>query len=231
MNRIECISSMIAKNSISCDIGTDHGKVPIQLEKMKSCKKIIATDISEKSLDKLRQFIEKNEEFQDRIQCRCGDGLQPIRPFEVDHIIITGLGGALIGEMIEGSLEVARSADHMILQANNGRFYLRKLLHKNGFAIEREINLYDKGKYYVLIKTIKNLEKYHYDYEYEYGKYLIDQKDPILKEYLQLEIEKKEGIYHEIKDIRTKSSEERKKELKERIETIEMVLEKMEVEQ
>ena len=52
--RLLDIISLIDKNKKVIDIGTDHGLVPLYLAKNGISKEILATDISEKSLDKLR---------------------------------------------------------------------------------------------------------------------------------------------------------------------------------
>ena len=53
--RLKEICDLVDYNSIVADIGTDHGIIPIELSKKSISKKIIATDISKNSLEKLEQ--------------------------------------------------------------------------------------------------------------------------------------------------------------------------------
>jgi len=53
--RLKIICDLVDYNSIVADIGTDHGIIPIELSKKSISKKIIATDISKNSLEKLEQ--------------------------------------------------------------------------------------------------------------------------------------------------------------------------------
>lgn len=228
MNRIERICDLVGEHSICCDIGTDHGKVPILLKNSGKAKRIIATDISSDSLSKLENFIGTHTGFSDDIETRVGDGFEPIRPFEADTAIVTGLGGALIGEMIEEDRATADSFDRMILQANNGRKGLRRLLHRNGFKIIDEVHFYDKGKYYVLLHTAKEKERYDKDYEYEFGKIPIDDGDPALIRYLTEERARGRDILREIRGIDTASANRRREELNRKDDVIRTVLERME---
>ena len=45
----------------------------------------------------------------------------------------------------------------------------------------------DAGKFYVIMKAVPGEEEKYSDIQYIYGKYLLDKKDHILKEYLNRE--------------------------------------------
>ena len=61
--RLKKICDLVDENSIVADIGTDHGIIPIELSKNQIAKKIIATDISEDSLEKLEQKLIYNSKY------------------------------------------------------------------------------------------------------------------------------------------------------------------------
>ena len=144
-DRLEKIIEFVEKNSIVADIGTDHGLVPIYLSKNKIAKRIIGIDISEKSLLKLKLKIENNLKYQN-IYPIVSDGLKVLKPFEVDTIIISGMGGLLISKIIEESPEIAKSASILILQGNNNIEALRRFLHKNGYSIVDESDVFENSK-------------------------------------------------------------------------------------
>ena len=98
-SRLEKIVEFVDNNSIVADIGTDHGLVPIYLSKNKIAKRIIGIDVSEKSLLKLKLKIENNMKYQN-IYPIVSDGLKALKPFEVDTIIISGMGGLLISKIL-----------------------------------------------------------------------------------------------------------------------------------
>ena len=91
--RLKLICDFVEKDSIVADIGTDHGLIPLYLSKNNISKKVIATDISKNSLSKLENILESNS-FINCIDIRVSDGLNGLNEFEVDTIIISGMGGA-----------------------------------------------------------------------------------------------------------------------------------------
>ncbi|NMB09622.1 MAG: SAM-dependent methyltransferase [Tissierellia bacterium] len=206
--RLKLIADLVDKNSIVADIGTDHGIVPIYLSKEKICKKIIASDISEKSLNKLYEKLELNPQI-NNIDLRVGNGLNILKPFEVDTIIISGMGGNLIEEIIEESLEVAKSSSVMILGANNAVEQLRRFLHLKRFIIVDEVDLYENDKYYQILKVKTGLEVYEEDIYYEFGKILIEKKSKNLLKFINEEINSMNNIVEHLNSINTESSKER----------------------
>lgn len=226
--RLNKICRMIEKNAIVADIGTDHGKVPLYLIETGKCKKVIATDISAKSLSKLEHILQTRGDWGDaylrrssRIVLRVGDGLQCIRPYEVNAVIVSGLGGQLIAEILTRSDEVARSLDYLVLQPNNGHRHLRHLLHEAGYRIVEEDDLIENGHYYPIIKAVKGREKYRHEWAYRYGRRLIDDSSPSLKRYLESEKRDKLKILENLNAFCSEAAEERKTQLRIQLEEIE----------
>ena len=147
--RLKKICNLVDINSIVADIGTDHGIIPIELSKSCISKKIIATDISKNSLEKLEHKLIYNSNIVN-IETRVSDGLYCFDEFEVDTIIISGMGGILIKEILEKNLSVAKTANSLILSPNNSLDILRKFLLQNNFVIEKEDDVIENKKYYYL---------------------------------------------------------------------------------
>ncbi|MDU1833100.1 MAG: class I SAM-dependent methyltransferase, partial [Finegoldia magna] len=184
-------------NSIVADIGTDHGIVPYELVKSQKAKKVIASDISEKSLDKLREKLDYLEN-PEKIVLSVSDGLENLNEYQVDTIIISGMGGNLIADIINKNINIAKSSNCIILGANNSLSLLRKFLHENSFEIIQEVDLFENDKYYQIIKAKVGKQIFTEDYEYEFGKYLIDNKSENLKKYIHLQLDNKIAIISEL---------------------------------
>ncbi|HHX67783.1 MAG: class I SAM-dependent methyltransferase [Miniphocaeibacter sp.] len=214
--RLIKIINMIENNSIVADIGTDHGLIPIFLSEKNIAKKIIASDISEKSLYKLIEKL-NNSYLLDNIETRVSDGLGKYKPFEMDTIVISGMGGLLITDILKKDLTIAKSANNLILQANNSLYELRKFLHENGFKIIEEDDLFENDKYYQIIKTEVGLEKYENKYEYEFGKLLIEKKSKSLYEQLNRLIKINSNLIEDLKEIKNPNLKDRITELEEEI--------------
>lgn len=197
--RLEEIINLVEDNSIVADIGTDHGIVPYELIKSNKAKKVIASDISEKSLDKLREKLDYLDE-PEKIILNVSDGLDNLNEYQVDTIIISGMGGNLIVDILNKNIDVAKSANCLILGANNSLSVLRKFLHDNSFEIIEEVDLFENEKYYQIIKIKVGKQLFSNDYEYEFGKFLIDNKSENLKQYIKQQIENKKTILSNISE-------------------------------
>jgi len=55
--RLKTIADFVPLNSIVGDIGTDHGYLPVYLIEKGISKKVIASDISQKSLEKIIHLV------------------------------------------------------------------------------------------------------------------------------------------------------------------------------
>ena len=130
------------------------------------------------------------------------------------------MGGILISELLEAKLEVAHSVDKLILQPMQAQNELRKYLLNNGFEILDEVLVKEDFRIYEIIiakytgkNTVVSDEIY-----YEVGTKLIENKDPLLNEF----IDKKIYMYNSIiKKIEGKSSEGIEKKIKESKDSIE----------
>ena len=215
-NRLETIVGLIPKNSILADIGTDHGYIPRHVIEKKISKFVIATDISSPSLDKTREIV-KNEKLDKMIDTRLGDGLSPIKEFEVDVVLIAGMGGILISEILQSAKEKLDTFGNYIFQPMVGADELRKYLVNNGFQIINEELSKEEDKIYEIILAQRGLQVFENRIDYEINPLLIEKKHPLWKEMISNKIKQKEKILDEIKDIQTEKSKTRSKELLEEI--------------
>lgn len=222
MKRLDLLVSLVNEGKIVADIGTDHGITAIEIYEKKKPKKVIATDISENSLQKLRDKIKINKYD---IETIVTDGIYSLTEFNVEEIIISGMGGYLISEIIDRGMEVAKNAEKLILQANNSLDWLRRYLHNNGFEIEDEKMCFDEGIYYFVIITKYTGKTYLYekDVYYEYGYNNVKMKNDIFINFLNSKIDEFKGILINLEGLSTKSAMERKDELKKEINKIEEI--------
>ncbi|MDO5398987.1 MAG: class I SAM-dependent methyltransferase [bacterium] len=133
----------------AADIGTDHAYVPIELIKRGICTKVIASDVRQGPVDIAKDNIRKHE-TSDKIEVRTGSGLSVLAPGEVDDIIIAGMGGELICDIIKSDYETAVKS-RLILQPMNSQYELRHYLIENGFKIVSEDISVEGFKVYNLI--------------------------------------------------------------------------------
>ncbi len=163
-NRLLKICSYVNKNSKVLDIGTDHGYVPIYLLKNKIAKYVILADLNEKPLNNAKNNL-KNSEVIDNYELRKGDALNVIKNNEhIDFIIIAGMGGLLIRDMINFySYDVSNYT--FILQPNDNEKDLREYLIKNNFEFYNENIAIENKKYYEMFVVKKSKIKSNYTME------------------------------------------------------------------
>lgn len=133
--RLQKIIDLVDEEIIA-DIGTDHAYIPIRLATLSKIKKAVATDKNKGPLDIAKANVLKYE-FDNIIELRQGEGLLPIDAGECKLVIIAGMGGKLIGDIIEADIKKSKTFK-FLLQPMNAQAELRERLIKNGFKITKE---------------------------------------------------------------------------------------------
>ncbi len=220
--RLNKIAQKVTQNGIIADIGTDHAYIPIFLYKNNKIKSGIACDISKGSLQKAKDNIKKYN-LQGKIQTRLGNGLEKISLQDnVDTVIIAGMGGMLMIDILEKGKYILENVKELILQPQKDIDKVREYLHKNNFKIIDDEMLKDDGKYYTIIKSIKGKEDILYKKEeYVFGRFEINNKCQILKEYIEDQLYKMEIV---LKNIKETNIQNRILEIEDNIKTYKEVL-------
>lgn len=196
MNRLETIKSMVSKCQVVADIGTDHGYVAEMLLNENITDKVIATDINRGPLNRAIEHL-TSIKLNDKCDFRLGSGLTVLKENEADSIVIAGMGGELIADIIYTSINVACKASELILQPMTTADRLRRFLNENNFKITDEKIVKELHHYYFIIKVVwsdDKIEEMDDEIYYETGKILIKKKDPVMMEYIQRQININENI-------------------------------------
>lgn len=198
-DRLLKIASLVTKGKKIADIGTDHGYIPVYLLNKGDIDYAILADVNKGPLENARKEVRHNK-LLDKTNLRLGSGIEVLEVGEVDEIIIAGMGGILISELLEAKSEVAKSADKLILQPMQAQDELRKYLLNNGYEILNEVLVKEDFRIYEILEvkytgknTIVEDEIY-----YEVGKNLIENNDPLLKEFLDKKIYKYNSIIEKL---------------------------------
>lgn len=198
--RLKTIASMVDKCECTADIGTDHGYIPIYLIKNNICKKAIASDINRGPVEKARLNV-RMENLEQQIDCRLGGGLTTIEKGEVQGIVIAGMGGNLIRDIIEQKIHIFREAEFSVLQPVQNPEVLREYIYKKGYKIIDEELCIDENRFYEIIKVRYDNKIEEVDsIFYEIGKKIIDKKHPLAAKFIQQKIEKYSKILMNIKE-------------------------------
>lgn len=190
--RLLSIANLVNDNSKVVDIGCDHGLVSIYLAMNKQNISIIASDINQNALDNAIKNINKYH-LEDKIKVCLSNGLDNIND-EIDTIIISGMGGHTIVDILTNNQEKLHTVNNIIIQSNNDIEYVRRKIVKLGYYIKKEELILDKNIYYTIILFTKGKKKYT-NKEYYFGPIL-------LKENSKIFIERKNKEYTKLVNIK-----------------------------
>lgn len=188
------IAKLVNKGDILADIGTDHGYLPVYLCKKGIIEKGIASDVNVEPLNKAIKLIEV-ENLENRIETRISNGLENYRKNEIGTVVIAGMGGHLISEIIKNSSDIVDTVNSLILQPMTGIIELREFLYKNNFKVVAEVIAKEGRKFYQILKVeVGKEEKVEKDINFELSQFLIESEDKNLLEFLDYKLKKVENI-------------------------------------
>lgn len=188
--RLKLIADLILEGSFLCDVGTDHAYIPIYAVETGICSKAVAADIREGPVRIAARNVAKHM-LQDKIDVRLGGGLIPLLKNELGTVVIAGMGGLLITEILQESYDKAISTDTLILQPMNDLETVRQYLYKNGFEIINERIAVEERKIYNVICTRwTGLEKEADGFDCFIGSKLLAGQDENLQVYLEKRLTK-----------------------------------------
>ncbi|MDD6919700.1 MAG: class I SAM-dependent methyltransferase [Eubacteriales bacterium] len=199
-NRLLAIANEIEKGQTVADIGTDHGYLPMYLMKENISPKVILADVSKGSLGKAKRNCKEympNTKFDFRI----GYGIRVLKREEVDVIVIAGMGGVLISEILGKELSKARTFKKIIMQPRTAQGRLRHWLIKKGFAIVNE-QLVKEGRFITEVITAipgQDTESMFIDaspddIRWEVPYWLLDYNNELLGDFIQGKLDRENRI-------------------------------------
>lgn len=224
--RLGAIKKMVGKSDVIYDIGTDHALLPISMLIDKQVKKAYACDIGRGPLIKAEENIKKYRDYinEDDISTILSDGFQNINiDKNIDCVIIAGMGGELITQIISDSGQKIKKVNKLILSPHTFHENVRICVEKCGMMIVDEEALYDDNKYYVIIKCLQKddkgffikdvSDKLEQDVYYEYGYFNINKKNNATKEYIMRNINVYNKILNAVDDLDDERAIKRRKEI------------------
>lgn len=160
-------ADMITPGAKVADIGTDHAYLPIYLVLKEKISSAIASDLREGPLQNAKCNIEKYH-LEKIIKTRLSDGLKNISETEADEIVIAGMGGNLISQILKECTWKNKKIKKFILQPMKYENNLRTYLASEGYKVEEEYAVECENKIYVVMKAsytgipyiLSDVEKY-----------------------------------------------------------------------
>lgn len=218
--RLKAIADKVKPHSKVADIGTDHGYIPIYLVKNRQVDKVIAMDINKDPLKKCQSNVEAYG-VSDRIETRLSDGVKNLNKNEVDTMIIAGMGGKLICNIIEAGKEVVESIETLIISPHTDIKFVRSYIVSLNRTFVEEVIKDEDHLYHIFTCSNEEYKKNSNEQiealHLQFGKEPIVSKNPVYLEYLESYLVKQELLLNELK----------KKNVQSRVDEIEKVVDSL----
>lgn len=150
--RLQAVAELVPKGARLADVGTDHAYLPVSLLLSGTIPGAIACDLRAGPLDRARRTAERYG-CTDQMSFRLCDGLSGISSSEADVIVIAGMGGETIADILCAAKWVKVKHLTVILQPMSKQPQLRRWLWQNGFAIRSERLAVEERAFYNIIQA------------------------------------------------------------------------------
>jgi len=180
--RLKIIHDMVPK-SVVADIGSDHGKLMIALVQSGIVTKGYAVENKEGPFERLRNNLIKYH-VNDKITPLFSDGIKDITR-DVSTIVIAGMGGQTIVNILKAHPEKMVSVKTIIIDAHTAVPFARREICQMGFAIADEKIVKEDDIFYEIIKFVKAEKAIISDEDLEFGPILRVEKCATFKEKYQ----------------------------------------------
>lgn len=166
-SRLSAVASLVRKGSIVADIGTDHAYLLCHLIQKGICPHGIAADIGKGPLKNAENTVIACN-LSNKVELILSDGLKSLPENCADDIVIAGMGGILISEILSNAKWILNNKIRIIAQPMTHAEILREFFITNGFEISEEKTATDGKRFYCTMaasyvgKTKKKSNSYYY---------------------------------------------------------------------
>ncbi len=175
--RLGTIASMVREGSVCADIGTDHGYLIAWLAASGKIPFGYACDINEKPLQRAA-FTLSEYRVKEKVKLVLANGLEGLRDGDAQDIVIAGMGGDLIWEILSAPRWTRQGDYRFLLQPMSKPEHLRRRLWENGFAILRETAVVSAGFPYSVMQAAYTGQRREISPAEAYVGSLLDDRSP-----------------------------------------------------
>ena len=190
------VAAFVAPGSRVADVGTDHGYLPVWLIQNRICSEVIAADIRPGPLSSARRTA-LGWELQEKIRFVLSDGLEAIEPSLVDTVVMAGMGGETIVDILARAPWTLRQSTHLVLQPQSKLDILADWLYGTGYAVLDACLVKDAGRIYLVLSAQAGAGFAQCtNAQMQINRILMEKRDPLLPSYLDLEMHRLQKSIH-----------------------------------
>lgn len=181
--RLSAVASLIRKDSRVADIGTDHGYLLAWLIENGISPNGVAADINKGPLENAKRTF-NDAGISDKVELILSNGLENIPEHCCDDIVLAGMGGNLITDILSSCHWIYDRNLHIVAQPMSHGEVLREFYVNNGFEILSEKTASDGKHIYCVISAVYTGIKARKDASYFYLGKLTENDDETTKKYI-----------------------------------------------
>ncbi len=195
--RLAQLAAMMPEVAWAADIGTDHAKLLALLIQQNKIQRGLGVEVVEGPWQTALKNVAALG-LSDVIEIRKGDGLAPLRPGEVQAVIIAGMGGKTMTGILSRSPEVFQSLQWLLLQPMSQAGDLRIYLQKNGWKIMQEDLIEERDIIYPILLACPGAMPELTQWQADYGPILLMQRPPMLKKLIEKDLKGMQEILKQL---------------------------------
>ena len=181
--RLQCAADLVREGSFLADVGTDHAYLPVVLAATGKIRGGIASDIHKGPIERARANV-KAWGLEETLSTMLCDGLCGIEPHNPDDILILGMGGELIADILARAPWTKKEGVRLILQPMTHAELLRAFLLENGYGIVREVLVKEDKIYQIICAEYTGKTENYTAAELAFGKETLCRMDETARELL-----------------------------------------------
>ena len=180
--RLLAAAKFVRSGAFVADVGSDHAYLPIYLCTEGRIRGAVASDINEGPVTRAMINV-ASYHLGRKITVLRTDGLSGIDEYSPSDILICGMGGELIAEIIRSAPWTKNKKIRLILQPMTQADKLRAYLAENGFSIVDEVIVKDDKIYQLICAEYTGSTTTFSPVELIFGRCNISRGGELLREY------------------------------------------------
>ena len=175
--RLSAIAESLPRGGTICDVGSDHGILPLYLVQKGLVAHTLVTDLNDQPLERAKKAFREAGVF-DKADFILTDGILDVLSYSPDAYVIAGMGGETISGILLRALSGIPKETFFAFQPMTKQGELREFLYRNGFRISDEKAVSENGKSFLLIFAFfDGIKRIPSEDEVLFGEFLPYKKD------------------------------------------------------
>lgn len=148
--RLAAVAEYVLRDEPVADIGTDHALLPVYLVERGIVPRAVAGDVNPGPVQAARKQV-RDAGLSERIDVRQGNGLDVLRPGEAATVVMAGMGGGTMTDILSFRPELLLHVKRLVLQPNIGEPKVREWLVASRWKLVSERLLEEHGIFYEVL--------------------------------------------------------------------------------